>query len=69
MPGTGAGGQVYLGPPPNSLIVVVDDLRWDDIGVAGHTFVQTPAIDQLAREGATLDRMRIELERLLEETG
>ena len=37
--------------PPNVVVVLVDDLRWDDIGVAGHPFVQTPAIDQLAREG------------------
>jgi N-acetylglucosamine-6-sulfatase len=29
----------------------VDDLRWDDIGAAGHPFVETPAIDQLASEG------------------
>src|SRR5512145_2845772 len=38
--------------PPNIVVVLVDDLRWDDIGVAGHPFVQTPNIDQLAREGA-----------------
>jgi N-acetylglucosamine-6-sulfatase len=38
--------------PPNIIVVLVDDLRWDDIGIAGHPFVQTPAIDQLAREGA-----------------
>lgn len=38
--------------PPNVVIVLVDDLRWDDIGIAGHPFVETPAIDQLAREGA-----------------
>ena len=37
---------------PNIVVVLVDDLRWDDIGVAGHPFVQTPNIDQLAREGA-----------------
>jgi N-acetylglucosamine-6-sulfatase len=37
--------------PPNVVVVLVDDLRWDDIGVAGHPFVQTPAIDRLAREG------------------
>ena len=29
----------------------MDDLRWDDLGVAGHPFAQTPTIDQLAREG------------------
>ena len=38
--------------PPNVVFVLVDDLRWDDLAVAGHPFAQTPAIDQLAREGA-----------------
>jgi N-acetylglucosamine-6-sulfatase len=33
------------------VLVLVDDLRWDDIGVAGHPFVETPAIDRVAREG------------------
>ena len=37
---------------PNVIAILVDDLRWDDIGVAGHPFVQTPAIDRLAREGS-----------------
>ena len=32
--------------------MVVDDLRWDDFGAAGHAFVETPNIDRLAREGA-----------------
>ncbi len=34
------------------MVVVVDDLRWDDIGAAGHPFVETPHIDRIAREGA-----------------
>jgi len=38
--------------PPNVVVILVDDLRWDDIGVAGHPFAETPAIDRLAREGA-----------------
>jgi N-acetylglucosamine-6-sulfatase len=38
--------------PPNIVFVLVDDLRWDDLGVAGHPFAQTPAIDRLAGEGA-----------------
>jgi arylsulfatase A-like enzyme len=38
--------------PPNVVVVLVDDLRWDDIGATGHPFVQTPAIDRLAREGS-----------------
>jgi arylsulfatase A-like enzyme len=38
--------------PPNVVVVLVDDLRWDDIRATGHPFVQTPAIDRLAREGS-----------------
>ncbi len=37
---------------PNVVLVVVDDLRWDDLGAAGHPFVRTPNADRLAREGA-----------------
>lgn len=37
---------------PNIIVVMVDDLRWDDIGVAGHPFVQTPNIDRIANQGA-----------------
>jgi len=34
------------------VFVVVDDLRWDESGRAGHPFVETPQIDRLAREGS-----------------
>ncbi len=37
---------------PNFLVVVVDDLRWDDVGAYGNPFVKTPNIDRIAREGA-----------------
>ena len=37
---------------PNFLVVVVDDLRWDEFHAAGHPFVETPNIDRLAAEGA-----------------
>ncbi len=37
---------------PNIIVVLVDDLRWDEIGCAGHPFVRTPHIDRIAREGA-----------------
>jgi arylsulfatase A-like enzyme len=39
-------------PRPNIVLILIDDLRWDDIGCAGHPFVKTPHIDRLAREGA-----------------
>ena len=38
-------------PRPNVVVILVDDARWDDFGFAGHPFVQTPAVDRLAREG------------------
>jgi N-acetylglucosamine-6-sulfatase len=48
----GCGGQGERDTArPNIVFILVDDLRWDDIAIAGHPFAQTPAIDQLAREG------------------
>ena len=38
--------------PPNIIFILIDDLRWDDLGVAGHPFVKTPNIDRIGREGA-----------------
>jgi N-acetylglucosamine-6-sulfatase len=37
---------------PNIVVVLVDDMRFDEIGVAGHPYIQTPNIDRIAREGA-----------------
>ncbi len=37
---------------PNIIVILVDDLRWDEIGCAGHPFVRTANIDRIAREGA-----------------
>lgn len=46
------GEEVSEGKRPNVVVVLVDDLRWDEIGCAGHPFVRTPHIDRIAREGA-----------------
>lgn len=43
---------VQEGPRPDVLVVVVDDLRWDEFGAAGHPYLETPNIDRLAAEGA-----------------
>ena len=40
------------GPRPDVVVVVVDDLRWDEFGAAGHPYLETPNIDRLATEGA-----------------
>jgi arylsulfatase A-like enzyme len=37
---------------PNVVFVLVDDLRWDELGCTGHPFASTPNVDRLAREGA-----------------
>ena len=37
--------------PPNIIVIVVDDQRWDEYGAAGHAWLETPNIDRLAAEG------------------
>lgn len=37
---------------PNIVFILIDDLRWDELGVAGHPYIKTPNIDRIAREGA-----------------
>jgi arylsulfatase A-like enzyme len=37
---------------PNILFILVDDMRWDDLGCMGHPFSKTPQMDRVAREGA-----------------
>ena len=41
---------------PNIILIVVDDLRWDEFGAGGHPYLKTPNIDRLAREGASFTR-------------
>jgi N-acetylglucosamine-6-sulfatase len=40
------------GTRPNLVVVIVDDLRFDEFGAGGHPYLETPHIDRLAREGA-----------------
>src|SRR3954451_9075921 len=39
-------------PRPNIVFVLVDDLRWDELGCTGHPFAQSPNADRLSLEGA-----------------
>lgn len=41
---------------PNIVMVVVDDMRFDEFGLGGHSFLQTPHIDNLAQQGARFTR-------------
>ncbi len=54
LPAAGAGRRNQVAANisrPNIVFILIDDLRWDEIGVAGHPFIKTPSIDRLAREG------------------
>src|SRR5690242_2481504 len=37
---------------PNFLIVLIDDLRFDELGICRHPFMKTPHIDRIGLEGA-----------------
>ncbi len=41
---------------PNFLIILIDDLRFDEFGAGGHPYMKTPHVDRIAREGALFDR-------------
>ena len=43
------------GRKPNIVFFLVDDLGWADVGCYGSQFHETPAIDQLAKEGILFD--------------
>ena len=41
---------------PNIILVMADDQGWGDTGYNGHPFVQTPALDAMAKDGFVFDR-------------
>lgn len=47
-----AGEAAAAPPPPNLLLLYIDNVGYGDLGCYGNRDVQTPRIDQLAREGA-----------------
>ncbi|MDB4584251.1 sulfatase [Draconibacterium sp.] len=40
---------------PNVVLMIADDLAWDDLGCYGHPTIQTPNIDKLASNGMRFD--------------
>lgn len=42
--------------PPNIVVILSDDHRFDFAGHAGHAFVETPALDRMAAEGVEMTR-------------
>lgn len=46
-----ASGEETSATRPNIVFILIDDLRYDTFGFMGHSFVETPHIDALARGG------------------
>jgi len=49
--GGGAPPEAAAPEKPNFVVVLLDDVRFDDLGFMGHPFVQTPHFDRVANEG------------------
>ena len=41
---------------PNFVVILIDDLRFDEFGAGGHPYMKTPNVDRLAFEGALFER-------------
>lgn len=44
---------------PNIVLILTDDQGWGDLSISGNTNLNTPNIDELARNGAILDRFYV----------
>jgi arylsulfatase A-like enzyme len=45
-----------LAVKPNLLVILIDDLRFDEFGAGGHPYMRTSHIDRIAHEGALFER-------------
>lgn len=43
--------QAYAQQPPNIILIIADDVSWNDIGCYGNTAIRTPHIDKMAKNG------------------
>jgi N-acetylglucosamine-6-sulfatase len=50
-----AAPHVACAAPPNVVMILIDDLRWDELGCMGHPYVRTPGVDRIAAEGALFE--------------
>lgn len=40
---------------PNLIVILIDDLRFDEVGICGHPYMKTPNIDRIGIEGTRFD--------------
>lgn len=53
--GSCAKNKLDKNPLPNIIFILVDDMRWDQLGSTGHLFAKTPNIDRIGKEGITFN--------------
>ncbi|HEU4645029.1 MAG TPA: sulfatase-like hydrolase/transferase [Burkholderiales bacterium] len=41
---------------PNLIVILIDDLRYDEFGAGGHPYMKSPHIDRLAADGVLFER-------------
>ena len=64
LPAEKPGKNAHLQPPrldlrpmqPDLIVILIDDLRYDEFGAGGHPYMKTPHIDRLAAEGVLFER-------------
>jgi arylsulfatase A-like enzyme len=54
-PERGGASSTLSGTRPNVLLILLDDLGYDDLGVHGNRIIETPHIDALARESVRFE--------------
>ena len=53
VPGSTGARRPAQAVKPNLIVILIDDLRFDETGASGHPYMKTPHIDRLAAEGAS----------------
>jgi arylsulfatase A-like enzyme len=48
--------EIDVKKKPNLIVILIDDLRFDEFGAGGHPYMKTPHVDRIAREGALCTR-------------
>ena len=51
--------QAVAAAKPNILFIFADDWGWGDLSCHGHTYIKTPNIDRLAKEGTDFHRFTV----------
>lgn len=49
------GTAVLADDRPNLILIIADDMAWDDCGAYGHPHIKTPNLDRMAKEGMRFD--------------